>query len=66
MYKIFETELEAMDFSHSVAIIHGLGKAGDTCQYWYAWRQTANNKWAVQCPEGTYDEPKWMDEEIET
>lgn len=67
MYKIFETEQEAIEYSHSIAIQHGHGKPENTIQYWYAWKETIDGKWAVQCPDGTYDEPEWKAiEEIET
>lgn len=67
MYLIFATEQEAMQYSHGIAIQHGHGKAGNTIQHWYSWRETADRKWAVQCPEGTEPEPEWKAiEEIET
>ena len=50
---VFETEQEAIDYSHNVAVRHGHGKPENTIQYWWAWKQTVDNKWAVQCPEGT-------------
>jgi len=50
---VFDTEQEAIDYSHSVALEHGHGKPENTIQYWWIWKQTIDNKWAVQCPEGT-------------
>jgi len=58
-YKVFATEREACDYSHAKAIEMGLGKVDDICQYWYEWKETADGKWAIQCPEGTEPEPKW-------
>lgn len=59
LFRIFDTEADALAFSHDEAVKMGLGKEGDICQYWYDHRQTANGKWAVQCPEGTETEPDW-------
>ena len=59
MYKIFETKLEAMEYSHSIAIGYGHGKPENTLQYWYAWKETIDGKWAVECPEGAEPEPEW-------
>lgn len=61
MYLIFDTELEAIEYSHAKAIEMGFGKTGDICQYWYGWRETTNGKWAMQCPEGTEQEPEWRE-----
>ena len=65
-YKIFDTEAEAMEYSHEAALASGHGNVGDTIQYWYSWRETANGKWAVQCPDGTEAEPIWKEENNET
>jgi len=65
-YRMFETEAEAMEHSHAKAIEMGCGRANDITQYWYSWKETANGKWAVQCPEGTETEPVWKEENNET
>lgn len=61
---MFETETDAMAYSHAEAIKRGCG-AGNVTQYWYSWKETANGKWAVQCPDGT-ETPEFMGEENET
>ena len=62
-YLIFDTEAEAMEYSHNEAIQKGLGKDTDICQYWYNWKETVDGKWAIQCPEGTETEPEWKTRE---
>lgn len=66
MYLIFDTEQQAMEYSHDIAIEHGHGMPQHTIQYWYAWRKTIDGKWAVQCPEGIEPEPVWevVEEEL--
>lgn len=56
---VFDTEDEAAEYSHGEAIFYKRGGAGMVIQYWYSWRETANGKWAVQCPDGTEAEPVW-------
>lgn len=65
MYKLFDTELDAIEYSHNIAIQYGHGLPESTIQYWYAWRRTADGLWAVQCPEGTEPEPTWEVTEVE-
>lgn len=57
-YLIFITEVDAKAYSHTEAVKCGYGKPGDTIQYWWAWRETVDEKWAVECPEGT-DSPEF-------
>jgi len=64
-YLIFDTEQEAMAYSHAEAVRHGHGKLNSTIQYWWAWRETVDGKWAVQCPDGTEEEPIWKPLEVE-
>lgn len=52
-YRIFNTEAQAKAFSHAEAVNKGRGREIDTIQYWYSWRETIDNKWAVECPEGS-------------
>ena len=65
MYKIFSTEQEAKDYSHTEAIAHGHGLPKHTIQYWWAWRETIDGKWAVECPDGDTEEPTWKPQEVE-
>lgn len=58
LYILFDTEAEAREYSHAEAVKRGHGLDGHTIQYWWAWRETSNGKWAVQCPEGT-DSPEF-------
>ena len=64
-YMMFDTEQEAKDYSHAEAIRRGFGRDGDICQYWWAWRETIDGKWAVQCPDGSKEEPIWKPQEVE-
>lgn len=59
---VLETEEEAKAHSNAKAVEMGSGKPSDIIQYWYIWRETADGKWAVQCPEGN-EEPEF--EEVE-
>jgi len=63
MYKIFDTQEEALSFSHEKAVSMGNGNPNNGFEYWYAIRKTIDGKWAIECPEGTEPEPIW--EEIE-
>ena len=64
-YLIFNTEAEARAYSHAEAVKCGYGKTNDTIQYWWAWRETIDGKWAVQCHDGTEEEPTWKPQEVE-
>jgi hypothetical protein len=65
LYILFDTEQEAKDYSHAEAIARGHGLAEHTIQYWLAWRETIDGRWAVQCPDGSEEEPIWKPLEVE-
>ena len=51
-YLIFNTKEEAESYSHDEAVRHNRGRENDVIQFWWTIRETADNKWAVQCPDG--------------
>lgn len=59
---VFDSKEMADAFSHLEAIIRGLGKQGDICQYWWIVKPTKDGKWAVQCPQGSA-EPEFEESE---
>lgn len=64
LYRIFETEELAKEYSQAIAYDNGCNEHTST-QYWYSWRETADGRWAVQCPDGTETEPVWKEENNE-
>lgn len=57
-YLVFDTEQEAMAYSHDKAVAMRCGTGSHPVQYWYSWVRTIDGKWAIQCPEGT-EEPEF-------